>query len=80
MPIPTSQQEKTLGKPCPGCGCPYPGDHTPDCRMGEMLLAFEAIHGTLKNLMDAVSGLRDICQHQQGQIDRLLKHETGQPY
>lgn len=21
------------GKPCPECGCPYPGDHTLECRI-----------------------------------------------
>jgi hypothetical protein len=67
---------KTPGKPCPGCGCPYPGDHTRDCQ----LAMFETIHNTLRNLMDAVSGLHGICKHQQEQINRLLKHETDQPF
>ena len=37
MPTTTTTEakaEKTPGKPCSHCGCPYPGDHTLDCPMG----------------------------------------------
>lgn len=70
-------------QPCPGCGCPYPGDHTIECewrKRDEILLhALETIRSTIKNLTDAVSGLHKISLHQQEQISRLLKHETDQP-
>ena len=74
-PVETNQPKKTPGNPCPGCGCPYPGDHTLDCGLSRdeaVLHAFSSVRDTLKNLTDAVSELHKI-------LNRLLKHETGQP-
>jgi hypothetical protein len=70
MPAGTLQQ-KNPGDPCPGCGCPYPGDHTQDCQWQLTLDAFRTIHRTIGNVFDAVKELHKIVQIQQKQINKL---------
>jgi hypothetical protein len=73
--------KKILGEP------PWPSKEEVDAYwkrkekgdMETMIELLDKMASTMRNLLDAVSGLHKIVLHQQGQIDRLLKHETDQP-
>jgi uncharacterized protein YoxC len=42
-------------------------------KVGEML---DTISSTMQNLLNAVKGLNDICEHQQKEIDKLKQKQT----
>jgi|SoimicMinimDraft_4_1059732.scaffolds.fasta_scaffold19835_3 DNA repair exonuclease SbcCD ATPase subunit len=68
----TNQPKKTPGNPCPGCGCPYPGDHTQDCKWTTEQ-RIKALEGQVLVLADLTSKLADqLCHHQESFL-RLLK-------
>ena len=49
------------GEPCPGCGCPYPGDHTQECQWPEkeqLLRAVDAMGVFLGELNTAIGKMR----------------------
>lgn len=71
MAIPTHQNQKaTLGKPCPGCGCPYPGDHTLDCRYS-FPVSLPTTDAAIVRLAEMTSQLAEQLCKTQEQILRL---------
>ena len=74
---PTHQQE-TLGKPCPECGCPYPGDHTQDCplttREWTMEQRIRELEKRMLEVATLTSKLADqLCHHQESFLTLLNK-------
>src|SRR5262249_41206272 len=43
-----------LGKPCPECGCPDPGDHTQECSLGA-IEAYLRERGMIVDIRDGAS-------------------------
>lgn len=68
----------TPGEPCPGCGCPYPGDHTLDCKLATMGGTVEQrvreLEKRLLELAELTSRLANqLCKHQDSFLVLLNK-------